>query len=108
MSSFELKPASSFPIPQIADFLTRGFEGYFVPIHINEIALFTMLRRDSVDLAESRILIKDDEPIGAALIARRGSLRASRLAAMGIVSTARNSGAGTWAMNQLIAESRAR
>ena len=72
MSSFSFKPASEFPIPQIADLLTRGFEGYLVPINIDGAELLSMLRRDGIDLNESRILLKDDEPIGVALIARRG------------------------------------
>jgi GNAT superfamily N-acetyltransferase len=50
--------------------------------------------------------MKDDEPIGAGLIARRGWT--SRLAAMGIMSSARSGGAGTWAMEHLIEEARAR
>jgi ribosomal protein S18 acetylase RimI-like enzyme len=106
LSSFSFKPASEFPIPQIADLLTRGFEGYFVPINISVPVLLTMMRRDSIDLNETRILHKDDEPVGVALLARRGWT--SRLAAMGIVSSARNGGAGTWAMGQLIEEARAR
>ncbi len=106
MSLFEFKPASDFPIPQLADLLTRGFEGYFVPINITTPVLLTMMRRDGIDLTESRVLIKDDEPIGVALIARRGWT--SRLAAMGIVTDARNSGAGTWAMQNLIEEARLR
>jgi ribosomal protein S18 acetylase RimI-like enzyme len=106
MPSFEFKPASAYSIAEIADLLTRSFEGYFVPIHITESALLTMLRRDGIDLTESRILIKNGEPIGMALIARRGWT--SRLAAMGIVSNSRNSGAGSWAMGKLIEEARAR
>ncbi len=106
MSSFSFKPASEFSISQTADLLTRGFEGYLVPINIDESALLTMLRRDGIDFNESRILLKDDEPIGVALIARRGWT--SRLAAMGIVAHARNSGAGTWAMEHLIEEARTR
>jgi ribosomal protein S18 acetylase RimI-like enzyme len=106
MPSFSFKPASEFPIQQIADLLTRGFEGYLVPINIDESALLTMLRRDGIDLNVSRILLKDDEPIGVALIARRGWT--SRLAAMGLITNARNSGAGTWAMGRLIEEARAR
>lgn len=106
MSSFSFKPASEFTIPQLAELLTRGFEGYFVPINITASVFMTMIRRDSVDLNETRILHKDDEPIGVGLIARRGWT--SRLAAMGIVSSARNGGAGTWAMEQLINEARAR
>jgi GNAT superfamily N-acetyltransferase len=106
MSSLELKTASTFSIPQVADLLTRGFEGYFVPINISEAALHTMIRRDGVDLGESRVILKEGEPVGVALIARRGWT--SRLAAMGILSRARGAGAGTWAMEQLVQEARTR
>jgi ribosomal protein S18 acetylase RimI-like enzyme len=106
MSSFSFKPVLSFPIPETAALLTRGFEGYLVPIQINDVALQTMIRRDGVDLAESRVLLKDDESVGVALIARRGWT--CRLAAMGVVSNARNSGAGSWMMEKLIDEVRAR
>ena len=91
MPSFELKPASSYPLLEIADLLTRGFEGYLVPIQIDEAALLPMLRRDSIDLSASRVLLKEGKPIGVALIARRGWT--SRLAAMGIVSNSRCGGA---------------
>ena len=106
MKPFSFKSALSLSIPEIAALFTRGFEGYFVPVQMTDVALQTMIRRDGVDLAESRILFKDDEPIGVALIARRGWT--SRLAAMGIVTEARNGGVGTWAMKQLIEEARAR
>ncbi len=104
--SLSLKPATEFTIPQLADLMTRSFEGYFVPVNITDTILLTMLRRDGIDLTASRIIMKDDEPSGLALIARRGWT--SRLAAMGIVSTARNGGTGTWAMGQLIEEARSR
>jgi ribosomal protein S18 acetylase RimI-like enzyme len=101
-----LAPASNFPIPTLADLMTRSFEGYFVPVNITDMALHTMLRRDGVDLTASRVLIKDDQAIGLALIARRGWT--SRLAAMGITSDSRNGGVGAWAMEQLIEEAKAR
>lgn len=106
MSSFSFKPVLSFSIPETAALLTRGFEGYFVPIQIDDLALQTMIRRDGIDLSESRILLKDDEPVGVALIARRGWT--SRIAAMGIVTGARNSGAGSWAMEKLVNDAHAR
>ncbi|MCE9645651.1 MAG: GNAT family N-acetyltransferase [Chloroflexi bacterium] len=106
MSSFEFKPASTYSIPRIADLLTRSFEGYFLPIHITESVLLTMLRRDGIDLNESRVLLRAGEPIGIALIARRGWT--SRLAAMGILTSERHGGAGTWAMQNLIEEARTR
>lgn len=104
--NISLQPASSHPIPTLADLMTRSFEGYFVPINITEAVLHTMIRRDGIDLTASRVLTQDDEPVGIAFIARRGWT--SRLAAMGITSNARSSGLGTWAMRQLIEEARGR
>ncbi len=101
-----LSPASEFPISQFADLLTRGFEDYFVPIHIDEDAFLTMLRRDSIDLSASRVILREGEPVGVGLVARRGWT--SRLAAMGIVVNARNEGVGSWAMERLIEEAKAR
>lgn len=106
MPSFSFKPASEYSIPQLADLLTRGFEGYFVPINITPPVLLAMMRRDGIDLTESRVLLKDGGEVGISLIARRGWT--SRLAAMGIVSSARSGGAGTWAMQNLIQEARQR
>jgi GNAT superfamily N-acetyltransferase len=106
MTLLTLKPALEFSIPVLADLLTRSFEEYFVPIQINDAALSTMVRRDSVDLSASRVLLKEGEPAGIALMARRGWV--SRLAAMGLVKDARNSGSGTWVMSELLTEARAR
>ena len=106
MSSLVLKPASEHPIPFLADLMTRGFEGYIVPINITDSVLHTIIRRDGIDLTASRVLMRDDEPIGVAFIARRGWT--SRLAAFGITSNARSGGVGTWAMEQLLDEAKAR
>ena len=106
MSSLSIKPANEFTIPQLAELMTRSFEGYFAPVNITDMILLAMLRRDGIDLASSRVIMKDDQPSGLALIARRGW--ASRLAAMGIVPTVRNGGTGTWVMRQLIEEAGSR
>jgi len=106
MTPLSFKPACEFTIPFLADLMTRSFEAYFVPISINDTALLTMMRRDGIDLTSSRVLVKDGEPVGIALIARRGWT--SRLAAMGITINARNGGVGTWAMQSLIEEARVR
>lgn len=104
--TISLIPASDFPIPILADLMTRSFEGYFVPVSITDMALHAMIRRDGIDLTASRVLVKDDNQIGIAFIARRGWT--SRLAAMGITSDARSGGVGTWAMEKLIEEAKAR
>lgn len=104
--TISLIPASDFPIPALADLMTRSFAGYFVPVNITDMALHAMIRRDGIDLTASRVLMKDDDQIGIAFIARRGWT--SRLAAMGITSDARSGGVGTWAMEKLIEEAKAR
>lgn len=104
--TLQLKPASEFSIPQLADLMTRSFEGYFVPINITESALLTMLKRDSLDLTSSRVMMNENEPVSIALIARRGWT--SRLAAMGVLSQARNQSLGTQTMHKLIEEAQER
>lgn len=99
---FESKPASDYPIPALVEVLNHGFENYFVPIAFNVTAFMTMLRKDGLDLTSSRVLVADGQPVGIALIARRGWT--SRLAAMGIAMETRGKGAGSWFMKHLIQE----
>lgn len=99
---FDSAPASGYPTPDLVNFLNLGFENYLVPIHLNTDTFLNMLRRDSIDLTASCILLADDQPAGIALIARRGW--SSRLAAMGILKELRGKGAGYWLMDELINE----
>lgn len=99
---FDIKPASDYPIPDLVEALNRGFEGYFVPIAFNITAFLNMLRKDGLDLTSSRVLLANRQPVGIALIARRGWT--SRLAAMGIATETRGKGAGSWFMEHLIQE----
>lgn len=101
-----LIPASNFSLAQLADLMTRSFEGYLVPINITETALLAMLKRDSIDLTISKVITHEDKNIGIALIARRGWT--SRLAAMGFLAEARNQGWGSQTMHQLIEEAQTR
>jgi len=104
--NFESKPASDYPLPDLVEVLNRGFDDYFVPIHLNLSQFLTMVRKDSIDLTASRVLLVDEKPSGIALIARRGW--ASRLAAMGIAAEMRGKGAGSWLMERLLQEARER
>jgi ribosomal protein S18 acetylase RimI-like enzyme len=102
----ETQSASEYPLADLVQLLNRGFENYFVPIQFNLAAFLNMLRKDSVDLLASRVLLADKEPSGIALIARRGWV--GRLAAMAIVEEKRGNGAGTWFMQKLLQEARER
>lgn len=98
----DLTSASNYPLPDLTDFLNLSFENYLVPIQFNISQFVTMLRKDSIDLDSSRVLLIDDEPSGIALIARRGWT--SRLAAMGIFRQMRGKGAGSWFMERVVQE----
>ena len=102
----DLTPASNYSLPDLTDLLNLSFENYLVPIQFNTSQFVTMLRKDSIDLDSSRVLLIDNELSGIALIARRGWT--SRLAAMGISQQMRGKGAGLWFMEKLIQESRQR
>jgi GNAT superfamily N-acetyltransferase len=102
----DLKPASDYPLPDLLYLLNLSFEEYLVPVTFNLVQFLTMLRKDSIDLYASRVLVQEGEPIGIGLIARRGWT--SRLAAMGIVKEARGIGAGMWFMQKLIQDARDR
>lgn len=103
---YKIQTASNYPLPDLVHFLNQGFEGYFIPIQFNHITFLNILRKDSIDLTASRVLLGDGEPCGIALLARRGWT--SRLAAMGISSGRRSQGAGSWFMETLIGEARER
>ena len=103
---FNNRFAIDYALPELVEILNRGFEDYFIPIQFNISQFSTMLRKDSIDLDSSRILLIDGEPAGIALIARRGWT--SRLVAMGISKPMRGRGAGFWFMKNLIQESHQR
>ena len=99
---FVARPASNYSIPELVDLLNRGFEEYFIPIYFNNDMFSNMLRKDGINLADSRVLIADDQECGIGLIASRQALHVSRVAAMGIAKEARGKGAGSWLMKELI------
>lgn len=101
---FESVPASGYSLTDLVKLLNRGFEEYFIPIHFNQDMFSNMLRKDGINLADSRVLVVDDQACGIALIARRRGLRASRVAAMGIAKETRGKGAGSRFMKQIIAD----
>src|SRR5258705_6809328 len=104
--TLDIKPASDYSLLDLTQLLNLSFENYPVPVTFNLLQFLTMLRKDSVDLFASRVLLTDGQLAGIALIARRGWT--SRLAAMGIVKSMRGKGTGSWFMEKLIQEARER
>jgi len=104
--SLDIRSASDYRLPDLTQLLNLSFENYPVPVTFNLLQFLTMIRKDSVDLVASRVLLADEQLAGIALIARRGWT--SRLAAMGIVQSQRGQGAGSWFMEKIIQEARER
>lgn len=104
--SVELRPVLDHGLTETAALLSQGFSDYVVPIQLDLAGLLHMVTADGLDMAESRIIVQSAEPVGVALIARRGWT--SRLAGMAIVPDGRGRGAGRSAMALLLDEARAR
>jgi ribosomal protein S18 acetylase RimI-like enzyme len=85
---------------------TRGFENYFVPVHLDAEAFTSRIEADSVDRHASWVYETADGPAGILLVARRG--RTSRIAALGLAPELRGLGWGRKAMQQAIAQARER
>jgi ribosomal protein S18 acetylase RimI-like enzyme len=99
-------PITEFGLAPAAELLTRAFADYFVTIVFSEDGLRRTVQLDTVDFGLSPVLLVGGEPVGAALIARRGAV--SRLAGMAIVPKARKRGAGRALMEHLLEAARAR
>lgn len=102
----EFVSVADFGLERSAEVFARGYSDYFVKIPATAALLLGMARVDGVDLAASRILVRDGQPVAGGLIARRGWT--CRLAGMAVVPEARRTGAGRVLLDQLLAEAGAR
>jgi GNAT superfamily N-acetyltransferase len=102
----ELASIPDHGLEKIVKLLNQGFADYFVPIELDTAAFLSMLVHDGVGSTSSRVVLRDGEAVGVALIARRGW--SSRLAGMAIVPSARRAGVGKWLMAQLLAQAKGR
>ncbi len=104
--TLDLESVLDHGFDQAVDLLNRGFADYVIPIELDAVELHRMVVHDGIDLSSSRVVHRDGQAVGIALIARRGWT--ARLAAMGLVPKARGAGIGSWLMGCLIDEARAR
>ncbi|NJN19332.1 MAG: GNAT family N-acetyltransferase, partial [Oscillochloris sp.] len=63
--------AATLSLEALADLFTRSFEGYFYPGTTTTALLARRVRTESIDLLHSPIVLRDDVPVGIALVARR-------------------------------------
>ena len=104
--NLDLESVLEYGLDRAVDLLNRAFADYVVPIEVDAAEVYQMLVQDGIDVGSSRVVVRDGQAAGIALIARRGWT--ARLAAMALVPEARRAGLGTWLMGCLVDEARAR
>ena len=100
--SLRLEPASSFDSAFLADLFTRGYEGYFVPMHMDAATLELVADRWDIDPSRSRVAFDGDEAVGLANLAVRGER--GWIGGIGVIRSARRRGVGRALMEALLAE----
>jgi ribosomal protein S18 acetylase RimI-like enzyme len=99
-------PVLSLSLESLAEHLHCAFQNYIVPIHFTPEVVAGMIRAEAIDLSACRLILREEETVGIALIARRG--KRSRLAAFALAPEARRQGVGRKAMELLLEEARQR
>lgn len=89
-----------------AELFTAAYEGYVVPMRIDEASLAWMQEKFDFDLDASRIAYRDGEPVGLANLAVRG--QDAWIGGVGVVASARRAGVGEALMRAVYEEARSR
>jgi ribosomal protein S18 acetylase RimI-like enzyme len=97
-----LAPASAFDSAFLAELFTRGYEGYFVPFHIDAAVQEELVDRWDIDLARSRVAFDGEQAVGLANLAVRGDH--GWIGGIGVVPAARRRGVGRTLMEAVLAE----
>ena len=97
-----LVAASDLTVAELAELFTAGYQGYFVPVRVDEAALDFMIDAWDIDLARSRVALDGDDRVGIANLAVRGDR--SWIGGIGVVPAARGRGVGRALMEAVLAE----
>jgi ribosomal protein S18 acetylase RimI-like enzyme len=98
----KLVAASTFGLGQLAELFSAGYEGYFVPIHVDEAALTFMIDAWDIDLDRSRVALEDETPVGVGMLGVRG--KDGWIGGLGVVPGHRRTGVGRALMDAVLAD----
>ena len=96
------RPVAECIAAQVADALTKSFEGYVMPVHVTAQGYERRFRPENVDPFASYVYFRETGPVAVVLVARRGWT--SRIAAMAVAPEARGMGLGKVIMQDTIDE----
>jgi ribosomal protein S18 acetylase RimI-like enzyme len=94
------RPVAECTAAQVADALTRSFEGYVMPVNVSAQGYERRFRPENLDPFASYVYFREARPVAIVLIARRGWT--SRIAAMAVAPEARKKGFGKRIMQGVI------
>jgi GNAT superfamily N-acetyltransferase len=90
--SIELRSARALSLAERAELFTAAYEGYVVPMQIDEASLVWMQEKFDFDLDASRVAYLDGEPVGLLNLGVRE--RDAWIGGVGVVASARRAGVG--------------
>jgi ribosomal protein S18 acetylase RimI-like enzyme len=96
------RPVAECTASQVADALTKSFEGYVMPVNVTAEGYEHRFRPEHVDPFASYVHFREIRPVAVVLVARRGWT--SRIAAMAVAPEARGRGLGKLIMQDAIDE----
>lgn len=104
--SLELRAARVLSPAERAELFTAAYEGYLVPMHIDEAALEWMEDKFDFDVDASRIAYRDSELVGLANLGVRD--RDAWIGGVGVIPSARRAGVAEALMRAVHEEARLR
>jgi GNAT superfamily N-acetyltransferase len=102
----ELRPASSLCISEYVTLFNAAYEGYLIPLHIDESTVAMMTEAFDLDRDASRIAYRDGAAVGLGNLGVRGE--DAWIGGVGVVTAARRGGVGEAIMCALHEQARER
>src|SRR3954453_5807421 len=102
--SVEVRRSKEFSLAELAAVFTASYEGYFIPMVVDETQLEYMVDVFDLDLSRSLVAVERQRPVGLANLGRRGER--TWLGGIGVVPDHRGSGVGESLTRRLLDEAR--
>src|SRR3954451_17129655 len=102
--TIEFRRSSDFSLADLAAVFTASYEGYFIPMVVDETQLEYMVDVFDLDLSRSLVAVERERPVGLANLGRRGER--TWLGGIGVVPDHRGAGVGKSLTRRLIYQAR--
>ena len=100
----ELRRSSEFSLRDLAAVFTASYEGYLIPLAVDEGQLAYMVEVFDLDLSRSLVAVEGDRAVGLANLGRRGET--TWLGGVGVIPAQRGSGVGESLTRMLLHQAR--